>query len=38
MQNAEDLFPLNLFYTCYAQRDFQLVRPIDQLHEQLEAA
>jgi hypothetical protein len=38
MQSAEDLFPLNLFYTCYAQRDFQLLRPIDQLREQLEAA
>jgi hypothetical protein len=31
MQSAEDLFPLNLLYTCYAQRDFQLRRPIDQL-------
>ena len=44
MQSAEDLFPLNLLYTCYAQRDFQLLRPvdpidpIDQQHEQLEAA
>jgi hypothetical protein len=38
MQSAADLFPLNLFYTCYAQRDFQLLRPIDQLREQLEAA
>ena len=38
MQSAEDLFPLNLLYTCYAQRDFQLVRPIDELQEQLEAA
>jgi hypothetical protein len=41
MQNAEDLFPLNLLYTCYAQRDFQLLRPIepiDQHHEQLLAA
>ena len=34
MQNAEDLFPLNLFYTCYAQRDFQLRQPIRQLHDQ----
>jgi len=31
MQNAEDLFPLNLFYTCYAERDFRLQRPLDQL-------
>jgi hypothetical protein len=38
MQSAEDLFPLNLLYTCYAQRDFQLVRPVDQLHEQMKAA
>jgi hypothetical protein len=41
MQSAEDLFPLNLLYTCYAQRDFQLLRPIDpidQQHEQLQAA
>ena len=41
MQSAEDLFPLNLFYTCYAQRDFQLlkpVEPIDQRHELLQAA
>jgi len=41
MQSAEDLFPLNLLYTCYAQRDFQLLRPIDpidQRHEQLQAA
>ena len=44
MQSAEDLFPLNLLYTCYAQRDFELLRPvdpidpIDQQHEQLEAA
>jgi hypothetical protein len=38
MQSAEDLFPLNLFYTCYAQRDFQLRQPMEQLHEQLEAA
>jgi hypothetical protein len=29
MRDAEDLFPLNLLYTCYAQRDFQLRRPID---------
>ena len=47
MQSAEDLFPLNLLYTCYAQRDFQLLKPveptdpidpIDQRHEQLQAA
>jgi hypothetical protein len=38
MQSAEDLFPLNLLYSCYAQRDFQLQRPIDQPHEQLQAA
>jgi hypothetical protein len=44
MQSAEDLFPLNLLYTCYAQRDFQLLRPIDPIdqidapHEQLKAA
>jgi len=31
MQSAEDLFPLNLLYTCYAQRDFQLSRPVDRL-------
>jgi hypothetical protein len=28
MQRAEDLFPLNLFYTCYAERDFQLRQPL----------
>jgi hypothetical protein len=44
MQSAEDLFPLNLLYTCYAQRDFQLLRPVDPIdqidapHEQLQAA
>jgi len=44
MQSAEDLFPLNLFYTCYAQRDFKLQRPvepidpIDRRQEQLQAA
>jgi hypothetical protein len=47
MQKAEDLFPLNLLYTCYAQRDFQLLKPIepiepiepiDQHHAQLQAA
>jgi hypothetical protein len=31
MQRAEDLFPLNLLYTCYAERSFQLERPLDQL-------
>ena len=38
MQSAADLFPLNLLYTCYAQRDFQLLRPIDQPQQQLQAA
>lgn len=38
MQSAAELFPLNLLYTCYAQRDFQLLRPIDQPCEQLQAA
>ena len=38
MQRAEDLFPLNLFYTCYAERDFRLKGPIGELQEQLEAA
>jgi hypothetical protein len=38
MQRAEDLFPLNLFYTCYAERDFRLKGPIDELQGQLEAA
>jgi hypothetical protein len=44
MQCAEDLFPLNLLYTCYAQRDFKLLRPIEpidpigQRQEQLQAA
>ena len=38
MQSAPDLFPLNLLYTCYAQRDFQLLRPIDQPQQQLQAA
>jgi hypothetical protein len=28
MQHAEDLFPLNLFYTCYAERHFRLERPL----------
>jgi hypothetical protein len=28
MQRAEDLFPLNLFYTCYAGRHFRLERPL----------
>jgi hypothetical protein len=36
MQDAPDLFPLNLFYTCYAQRGFQLDRPLEKrsTHEQ----
>jgi hypothetical protein len=41
MQSAADLFPLNLLYTCYAQRDFQLLKPmepIEQRYEQLQAA
>ncbi len=38
MQRAAELFPLNLLYTCYAQRDFQLLRPIDQPQQQLQAA
>jgi hypothetical protein len=38
MQQAEELFPLNLFYTCYAQRDFQLRQPVAELREQLRAA
>jgi hypothetical protein len=44
MQSADDLFPLNLLYTCYAQRDFQLLRPVDRIdpigqrHEQPQAA
>jgi hypothetical protein len=32
MQSAQELFPLNLFYTCYAERDFKLQRPLDQLN------
>jgi hypothetical protein len=31
MQRPEDLFPLNLLYTCYADRSFRLQRPLDQL-------
>jgi hypothetical protein len=27
MQRAEDLFPLNLFYSCYADRNFKLSKP-----------
>jgi hypothetical protein len=36
MQDAPDLFPLNLFYTCYAERGFQLDRPLEMrsTHEQ----
>jgi hypothetical protein len=36
MQDAADLFPLNLFYTCYAQRGFHLDRPLERksTHEQ----
>lgn len=36
MQDAPDLFPLNLFYTCYAQRGFQLDQPLEtrSTHEQ----
>jgi hypothetical protein len=29
MQDAPDLFPLNLFYTCYAERGLQLDMPLD---------
>jgi hypothetical protein len=31
MQNDPDLFPLNLLYTCYAERDFRLRKPLDML-------
>jgi hypothetical protein len=31
MQKAEDLFPLNLLYTCYADRGFRLARPFEHL-------
>jgi hypothetical protein len=36
MQDAPDLFPLNLFYTCYAERGLQLDRPLEMrsTHEQ----
>jgi hypothetical protein len=29
MQRAEDLFPLSLFYTCYAERSFRLQHPLE---------
>ena len=29
MQHADDLFPLSLFYTCYAERSFRLQHPIE---------
>jgi hypothetical protein len=29
MQHAENLFPLSLFYTCYAERSFRLQHPIE---------
>lgn len=31
MQNDADLFPLNLFYTCYADRRFRLAAPFPHL-------
>ncbi|MCC8402410.1 hypothetical protein LJ655_10980 [Paraburkholderia sp. MMS20-SJTN17] len=31
MQNDTDLFPLNLFYTCYADRRFRLATPFTHL-------
>jgi hypothetical protein len=31
MQNDGDLFPLNLFYTCYADRGFRLATPFPHL-------
>jgi hypothetical protein len=31
MQNDADLFPLNLFYTCYADRRFRLASPFSHL-------
>ncbi|MEM5385072.1 hypothetical protein VSR68_15925 [Paraburkholderia phymatum] len=31
MQRDEDLFPLNLLYTCYADRRFRLTRPFEGL-------
>jgi hypothetical protein len=31
MQRDVDLFPLNLLYTCYADRRFRLTRPISAL-------
>lgn len=31
MQNDADLFPLNLFYTCYADRRFRLAAPFSHL-------
>jgi hypothetical protein len=31
MQSAEDLFPLNLLYTCYAERGFRLREPLPEL-------
>ena len=37
MQNEARLFPLNLFYTCYANRDFRLNTPISQLVEKVAA-
>jgi hypothetical protein len=38
MQRAEDLFPLNLFYTCYAERGFRLRQPIGDLLDMAKAA
>jgi len=33
MQASEDLFPSNLFYTCYASRAFRLTRPMQLQYE-----
>lgn len=32
MQKDPNLFPLNLFYTCYADRRFRLTEPLSSLH------
>jgi hypothetical protein len=33
MRSEPALFPLNLFYTCYAERDFRLRNPLVTLNE-----
>jgi len=33
MQSDAELFPLNLLYTCYAERDFRLQKPLEMLHD-----